>query len=279
MTQVRASAQALVELAKRRGIAVLLVGHVTKDGAIAGPARARAHGRHGALLRGRARPPVPHPAHRQEPLRRRPTRSAYSRCPTAACGCGRPFGAVPRRAARPCLGRLRVRRHRGHAADADRDPGAGRALRARHAAPCGGRLGIQPAGHGAGRAGGALRLASAPTTSISTSPAACASASRRPISPSPQPWCHRSPTSRCRPTSSCLARSVSRGEVRPVEPARGAAARGGQARLPQRLSAARPRRYRPCTAHGGHHHRRNRASIGSCGAFSAGRPTHETVAP
>ena len=37
VTQVRASAQALVELAKRRGIAVLMVGHVTKDGAIAGP--------------------------------------------------------------------------------------------------------------------------------------------------------------------------------------------------------------------------------------------------
>ena len=37
VTQVRASAQALVGLAKRRGIAVLLVGHVTKDGAIAGP--------------------------------------------------------------------------------------------------------------------------------------------------------------------------------------------------------------------------------------------------
>jgi DNA repair protein RadA/Sms len=37
VTQVRSSAQALVELAKRRGIAVLLVGHVTKDGAIAGP--------------------------------------------------------------------------------------------------------------------------------------------------------------------------------------------------------------------------------------------------
>ena len=69
VTQVRASAQALVELAKRRGIAVLLVGHVTKDGAIAGPARARAHGRHRALFRGRARPSLPHPAHRQEPLR------------------------------------------------------------------------------------------------------------------------------------------------------------------------------------------------------------------
>jgi len=37
VSQVRGSAQALVELAKRRGIAVLLVGHVTKDGAIAGP--------------------------------------------------------------------------------------------------------------------------------------------------------------------------------------------------------------------------------------------------
>ncbi|HYC63934.1 MAG TPA: DNA repair protein RadA [Reyranellaceae bacterium] len=37
VTQVRGSAQALVDLAKRRGIAVLLVGHVTKDGAIAGP--------------------------------------------------------------------------------------------------------------------------------------------------------------------------------------------------------------------------------------------------
>ena len=37
VTQVRGSAQALVDLAKRRGVAVLLVGHVTKDGAIAGP--------------------------------------------------------------------------------------------------------------------------------------------------------------------------------------------------------------------------------------------------
>ncbi len=35
--QLRACAQALVGLAKRRGPAVLLIGHVTKDGAIAGP--------------------------------------------------------------------------------------------------------------------------------------------------------------------------------------------------------------------------------------------------
>ncbi|MBL8673467.1 MAG: DNA repair protein RadA, partial [Rhodospirillales bacterium] len=37
VTQVRASAQALIELAKRRGVTVLLVGHVTKEGTIAGP--------------------------------------------------------------------------------------------------------------------------------------------------------------------------------------------------------------------------------------------------
>jgi DNA repair protein RadA/Sms len=37
VTQVRASAQALVRFAKRSGAAVILVGHVTKDGQIAGP--------------------------------------------------------------------------------------------------------------------------------------------------------------------------------------------------------------------------------------------------
>ena len=37
VTQVRASAEALTRLAKRRGFTVLFVGHVTKEGAIAGP--------------------------------------------------------------------------------------------------------------------------------------------------------------------------------------------------------------------------------------------------
>jgi len=37
VAQVRASAQELIGLAKRRGFTVLLVGHVTKEGAIAGP--------------------------------------------------------------------------------------------------------------------------------------------------------------------------------------------------------------------------------------------------
>ena len=37
VTQVRASAQALIRFAKRSGAAIILVGHVTKDGQIAGP--------------------------------------------------------------------------------------------------------------------------------------------------------------------------------------------------------------------------------------------------
>ncbi len=37
VTQVRASAQALIRFAKQSGAAVILVGHVTKDGQIAGP--------------------------------------------------------------------------------------------------------------------------------------------------------------------------------------------------------------------------------------------------
>ena len=64
VTQVRAAAQAMIRYAKSTGAAIVLVGHVTKEGQIAGPARRRAHGRRGALFRGRRRPPLPHPARR-----------------------------------------------------------------------------------------------------------------------------------------------------------------------------------------------------------------------
>ncbi|MFX6461604.1 DNA repair protein RadA, partial [Acinetobacter baumannii] len=37
VTQVRAAAGELVRLAKKQSVAMILVGHVTKDGAIAGP--------------------------------------------------------------------------------------------------------------------------------------------------------------------------------------------------------------------------------------------------
>src|SRR3546814_2103753 len=42
VSQVRASAQELIRFAKERGTALVLVGHVTKDGSIAGP-RVLAH--------------------------------------------------------------------------------------------------------------------------------------------------------------------------------------------------------------------------------------------
>ena len=52
VSQVRECAHRLVRIAKDRNIPTLLVGHVTKDGAIAGPAHARAHRGHRARVRG-----------------------------------------------------------------------------------------------------------------------------------------------------------------------------------------------------------------------------------
>ena len=173
------------------------------------PARGRAHGRRGALLRGRRRAPVPHPARGEEPLRpdRRDRRVRDDRRGLARGRRTRPSCSSSERD----LGSARhrgVRRHRGHAAAAGRNPGAGRADLARHAAPRRGRLGPEPALHGARRAGSALRRASsAATTSISTSPAACASRSRPPIS-RPRPRSSpRSPVRRCRRMRSISARS------------------------------------------------------------------------
>ncbi len=54
VTQVREVAGALIRVAKDRGLATVLVGHVTKDGSIAGPRAARAPRRRRAALRGRA---------------------------------------------------------------------------------------------------------------------------------------------------------------------------------------------------------------------------------
>jgi DNA repair protein RadA/Sms len=69
--QVREASARLVRFAKQSGTAVFLIGHVTKEGAIAGPARARAHGRHRPVLRERGWKPVSDRAGREESLRRR----------------------------------------------------------------------------------------------------------------------------------------------------------------------------------------------------------------
>ena len=136
MSQVRGSAQALIRFAKASGAALLLVGHVTKDGQIAGP-RVVEHmvdavfsfegdGAHAfRLLRAaKNRFGATDEVGVFEMTGGGPRRSAE------------PFRAVPRRSRRRRQsGRGGVRRRRGRAAAAGRDPGAGRADDARHAAP------------------------------------------------------------------------------------------------------------------------------------------------
>ena len=150
VSQVRGSAQALIRFAKASGAALLIVGHVTKDGQIAGP-RVVEHmvdavfsfegdGAHAfRLLRAaKNRFGATDEVGVFEMTGRGPRRGAE------------PVGAVPRRPRRRGgARRLGVRRRRGRAAAARRDPGARRADFARHAPARGGRLGAQPARHGA----------------------------------------------------------------------------------------------------------------------------------
>ena len=97
VSQVRGSAQALIRFAKASGAALLLVGHVTKDGQIAGP-RVVEHMVDAVLLvRGRRRARLPPAARGQEPVRRdrrgRRLRDDRRRARRGA----EPVGAVPRR--------------------------------------------------------------------------------------------------------------------------------------------------------------------------------------
>ena len=130
VTQVREVAASLIQVAKARGIAALLVGHVTKDGSIAGPAGARAPRRRRRAVRGRPALPAAARAGGQEPLRPhrrgrllRPVRRRHRRaCPTpAGCSCPRRTTAVRRH--------LRHGDPRGPPAAGDRGPGPGRASR------------------------------------------------------------------------------------------------------------------------------------------------------
>ena len=85
---------------------------------------ARAHGRCGAVVRRRPRPPVPHPARGQEPLRpdRRDRRLRDDRC--RHDGGRQPLAAVPGRPGRADLRRGGLRRSRG-----DRAPSWSRSRR------------------------------------------------------------------------------------------------------------------------------------------------------
>ncbi len=145
VTQVRGAAQALIRFAKRSGAAVILVGHVTKDGQIAGPARGRAYGRCRALVRGRRRAPIPHPARGEEPLRadRRDRRVRNDRRGLREVSEPSELFLSERDLGTP--GTAVFAGIEGTPPAAGRDPGAGCADLARHAAPRRGRLGLQRA--------------------------------------------------------------------------------------------------------------------------------------
>ncbi len=144
VTQVRSSAQILIRYAKRAGAAVILVGHVTKDGQIAGP-RVVEHMVDAVLsFEGDG-------AHHFRILRAQKNRfgptdeiGVFEMTGLGPRGSGQPVRPVPvePRQRRPRHGGLC--RHGGHAAGAGGNPGACRADQPRHAAPGRGRLGPQP---------------------------------------------------------------------------------------------------------------------------------------
>ena len=141
VTQVRGSASELIRFAKRTGGVVILVGHVTKDGQIAGP-RVVEHMVDAVMsFEGEGSPALPHSARHEKPLRthRRNRRVRDDRRRTA--GSAEPFRVISVRAGSRQRRHRRLCRHRGHTAAAGGNPGARRPHVPRHAAPRRGRLG------------------------------------------------------------------------------------------------------------------------------------------
>ena len=89
------------------GCATVLVGHVTKEGTLAGPARARARRRHRALVRRRPRPLAAAAARAEAPVRRHRRARAVRDDRARPRRRARRVGALPRR---PPPGRRRARR-------------------------------------------------------------------------------------------------------------------------------------------------------------------------
>ena len=79
VSQVREAAGGFLRLAKETGTAVVLVGHVTKEGAIAGPRVLEHMVDTRAAVRGRPAPLLPHACARPRTASARPTSSASSR--------------------------------------------------------------------------------------------------------------------------------------------------------------------------------------------------------
>ena len=157
VTQVRAAAGELVRLAKKRGVAVILVGHVTKDGQIAGP-RVVEHMVDAVLA---------FEGERGYPFRI--LRGAKNRFgATDEIGVFEMSDAGLREVKNPSAlflnegrrtggGRGGVRRDRGLAPRPGGVPGPGGAVRLRYATPGGGGVGFGAPRDGAGGAGDPVR--------------------------------------------------------------------------------------------------------------------------
>ena len=167
VTQLRTSAHELIRFAKRRGTALFLIGHVTKDGQIAGP-RVLEHMVDAVVYFEGER------GHQFRILRAVKNRfgaaneiGVFEMAEQGLIEVPNPSALFLAEREAGVSGRRGVRRHGRLAAAAGRGPGAGRAEPARHAAAHRGRLGWRPPGHAAGRAGDPVRRSrSAGATSI-----------------------------------------------------------------------------------------------------------------
>ncbi len=133
VTQIRAVTAALIAVAKERGIATVLVGHVTKDGVHRRAAAARAPRRRRAAVRGRAAHHAADGARGEEPVRPGRRGGLLRARRHRHRGAARPVRAVPHPAGRAGAGHLRHGHRRGPAADAGRGAGPGQPQRARAA--------------------------------------------------------------------------------------------------------------------------------------------------
>ena len=161
VSQVRAAAQALIRYAKsaRQRAAARRPRHQGR--ADRRPQGDRAHGRHRACISKATAATPSASCARSRTASAPPTRSACSRWRARACARSpiRPScSSATAQASTP--GRRGVCRHRRHAADAGRNPGAGGALGARHAAARRRRLGHEPPVDAARRARSALPASS-----------------------------------------------------------------------------------------------------------------------
>ena len=243
VSQVREVAAALIRVAKERGIATVLVGHVTKDGSIAGP-RVLEHLVDVVLhFEGDRHSPLRHGPRRSRTATARPTRSAASSWPRTAssgwptrAGCSCPGTPTP--VPGTCV-TVTLEGRRPLVAEVQAlvapSPLANPAAHHQRARLQPGRDGARRAASGAAGCTAARRATSTPRPS-----AACGSPSRPPTSPS------RSPSPSAAHDRAAAAGLVAigevglAGEIRPVARRRPPAGRGRPARVHPRARAAGP---------------------------------------